>query len=132
MCKVDGGRAAPLQCKTATRSFETVTQACISLETKGRMARGGALDVVLSDCKPTMYDCSLLMIWKGVATHSSSKNALVIKVLPDWAEVEYPKVATMPSSKKTLSILAAVSVEALNASSRIAHNNDLISYIRKI
>jgi hypothetical protein len=93
------------------------------------MARGGALDVVLSDCKPTMYNCSLLVIWKGIATHSSSKNALVIKVLPDWAEVENPKVA---SSKKTLSILAAVSVEAFNASSRIAHNDDLISYIRKI
>jgi hypothetical protein len=72
------------------------------------------------------------MIWKGVATHSSFKNALVIKVLPDWAEVEYPKVAAMPSSKKTLSIFAAVSVKAFDASSRIAHNNDLISYIHKV
>lgn len=72
------------------------------------------------------------MIWKRVATHSSSKNALVIKVLPDWTEVEYPKVATMPSSKKTLSIFATVSVEALNTSSRIAHHNDLIGYICKV
>lgn len=96
------------------------------------MARGGALELVISDCKPIIYDRSLLMIWKGVATHSSSKNALIIEVLPDWAEVEYPKVAAMPSSKKTLSILATVSVEAFDASSRIAHNNDLVSHIRKV
>jgi hypothetical protein len=96
------------------------------------MARGGTLELVISDCKPIMYGCSLLMIWKGIATHSSFKNALVIEVLPDWTEVEYPKVAAMPSSKKTLSIFAAVSVEAFDASSRIAHNNDLISYIRKV
>ena len=72
------------------------------------------------------------MIWKGVAAHPPSKNAFVVKVLPEWTKVEYPKVVTMPGSKKTLSVLPSVSVEAFKASRWIAHNNDLISYICKV
>jgi hypothetical protein len=72
------------------------------------------------------------MIWKGVATHAPSKNTLVVEVFPGRAEVEYPKVSTMPRSEKTLSIVAAVSVEPFKACRWIAHNNKLISDICKV
>jgi hypothetical protein len=72
------------------------------------------------------------MVWKGVAAHPPSENTIIIGILPERAEVEYPKVSTMPRSKKTLSILASISVEAFKANRWITHNNDLISYICKV
>jgi len=72
------------------------------------------------------------MIWKGVATHPPPENTGVIRVLPHWTKVEYPKVVAVPGGKKTLSIFASISVKAFKANRWIAHNDDLISHICKV
>lgn len=63
------GQGAPLQCKTATRFFEPATQACISLETKGRIARGGALG---SMSLASTIDSARLFLTDGLERGSGS------------------------------------------------------------
>lgn len=74
----------------------------------------------------------LLMIWERISTHSSTKDFRRVRVLLDWAEVEYPVVVPVAMVEKFLRIFASVAVQAFYAICGISHNYDTVCNVCQI
>jgi hypothetical protein len=72
------------------------------------------------------------MIWKGVSADPPVEDIGWIRILPDGTEVEHPVVLSMSVFQELLSVLSAITIEALYSGRRIPHDDNMVGDIHEI
>jgi hypothetical protein len=72
------------------------------------------------------------MVWKRIPTNPPTENTGGVRVLPNRAHIEHPEVLSVAVFEELLGVFSAVSVEAFDACSGIAHYDYMVRQIYKI